>query len=58
MFEKLESEGFEVELKGDLITVRHPQYGEKTVQISDTPAEVLADALADQLRPGSAGEAG
>ena len=55
MFEKLESEGFEVELKGDVITVRHSQYGEKSGQISDTPAEVMANLLADELRPGSAG---
>ena len=57
MFEKLQAEGFEIELKGDLITVRHDRYGEKTVQISDTPADVLADALADQLRSENASEA-
>ena len=54
MFEQLESEGFEVELKGDVLTVRHATYGEKSSQISDTPAEVLANMLADELRPASA----
>ncbi len=56
MFEQLEAEGFEVELKGDVLTVRHANYGEKTSQISDTPAEVLANLLADELRPAGAGE--
>ena len=50
MFEALESEGFEGELKGDVITVRHPELGEKSAQISDTPAEVVAGLLADELR--------
>ncbi len=50
MFESLESEGFEVELLGDVLTVRHPELGEKSAQISDTPAEVVAKLLADELR--------
>ncbi len=50
MFEALESEGFEVELLGDVLTVRHPELGEKSAQISDTPAEVVAKLLADELR--------
>lgn len=54
MFESLEKEGFDVQLKGDVIVVSHPEYGEKSSQMSDTPAEVMAKLLADELRSQSA----